>query len=63
MKWRLCNQGETIVEFETTHSITFEEAIDMCGFEKLEKVNIDDPDCTYDGLEYWYDDMYLICVG
>lgn len=59
MVWILKNGDEVIEEFGTSHSISLEDAIDLCGFENLEKVNIDDADYMYNGKELWYDDLSI----
>ena len=59
MMWILRNRDEIIEEFSTSHSISLDDAIELCGFEELEKVNIFDPDYIYNGNELWYDDLLL----
>ena len=62
MTWRIINGDVTVAEFSTNHSISLDDAIKRCEFEKLGKVNIDDPDYKYEGKEYWYDDLELIQI-
>ena len=59
MNWVLKNGDEIIVGFGTSHSISLDDAINLCGFEKLKKENIDDADYKYNGKELWYDDLVL----
>jgi len=59
MIWVLKNGEEIIEEFATSHSISLEDAIELCGFEKLNTVHIDDPGYKYKGKELWYDDLSL----
>lgn len=51
---------EKIGEVITNHSISLDDAIDLLGAVRLEKVNSDDPDFLIDGKEIWYDDLEMV---
>ena len=52
--------AEKIGTVTTNHSISLDEAIDLLGMERLETVNSDDADLSYNGKEYWYDDLEIV---
>ena len=57
MRWIIKANEEFVAEVITNHSITDDQAIELAGFEKLEKENFDDPDYKYNGKELWFDDL------
>lgn len=52
--------GETIANILTNHSMTLDEALDLVGAEPLEAENSCDPDYILNGVELWYDDLDLV---
>lgn len=44
----------------TNHSISLDEAIDLLGMVRLETVSVSDADLSYNGKEYWYDDLDIV---
>lgn len=61
MWWILKHGDEVIEEFGTSHSISLDDAINLCEFEKLHIG--DDADYIYKGKELWYDDLTLELGG
>ena len=52
--------GETIANILTNHSMTLDEALDLVGAEPLEAENSCDPDYILNGVELCYDDLDLV---
>lgn len=50
---------EKVGEVVTNHSISFDDALDLLGAERLEKEYFDDPDLSINGQEYWSDDLRM----
>lgn len=59
MIWNLYHEGELIEQFSTNHSISLQDAIELCGFIPNEKHNIDEADYIYNGVEIWLDCLEL----
>ena len=55
--WTICNNGTVIELLINNSSVTKDEALDLIGMEKLNKEHIDDPDYTFKGRDFWYDDL------
>lgn len=56
MIWRLYHENELISEFGTNHSISLDDAIELCGLEPVEN---EEYDYIYEDKEIWYDCLRL----
>lgn len=54
------NNDEYLTHFYAGGRFTDEEVFEMAGFEKHLHFNFDDPDYEFDGLELWFDDLYVM---
>lgn len=59
MKYYLYTTFDKVIirEFETTYSMTLDEAILAIGGEIKHEADPTDPNVIIDGKEYWYDDL------
>lgn len=63
--WVIFNKKtmEKVGEVFTNHSINLTDAIDLLDADRLEVVNIDDPDIMIDGKEYWSEDLDVCLIS
>ena len=54
------NDLRKVGEVTTNHSISFDDALDLLGAERLEMVHIDDPDLIINGEKFWSDDLDIV---